>query len=106
MSFFGGFSLSPMATRALYASDNQEGEAPATKKVLAESKAEGEQTLTDQGSSGVEDVPSNPGVLQTAVEKPQRQICLFAPSHLTLHVEKILCNIPVSSFTDTIKHLY
>ena len=76
MSFFGGFSLSPMATRALYASDQQEGEAPASEKVLAESQGEDEQVQTDQGSSGVEDVPSAPGGIQTSVKPPQRKISL------------------------------
>jgi len=103
MSFFGGFSLSPMATTALYVDNadkkytNKTVNADAEQDVKKKEEASGKDAGTTSADNEIERIstPKNPPMIK-----------YFTPSHIHLYIEKIICNISATNFKESNNLIY
>ena len=103
MSFFGGFSLSPMATTALYADNVVKKNT--NKKVNADSEQDdkkGEEI--SEKDSGITSIDNKTERISTPKKPPI--IEYFTPSHIHLYIEKIICNTSATNFKESNNLIY
>ena len=106
MSYYGGFSLSPMATTAMYADDVNKNKGKKKSDTNDNNDDLKKETTLEQKNNNADVVKENELLDNNIKQKSPVIIKYFKPSYIHLYIEKIICNVAATSFHNNKKNFY